>query len=255
MIKPNNHELEEWLNEFNIEYPNEEEIDQTIAKLHQYVPEKKKIQHTPRLFQHAYKELLATTRLFWITNLIYLVTGIGFIFLGGGNPYMTLFLLAPLPVLISLIDVFRGRDEGMIELELSFKHSPSQLILSKLAIIGLFNLVCNVLLIAIINIFTEPILLSSLLKYWVVPYMISNAFCLFLSIKFRAVFAAPISIAILFTFGMAISQMESVYETVPVGIFLFLLIAAIFVLGLEIKMIHKGAYHEFSDRTLNKKIW
>ncbi|WHY87158.1 hypothetical protein QNH39_04660 [Neobacillus novalis] len=243
MIKPNDQELEEWLNEFTIEYPSEEKIEQTIAMLHHYVPKKKKV----HLFRQVYKELLGVSRVFWMTNLIYLAAGIGFIFIGGGNPYITLFLLAPLPVLISLIDVFRGRDEGMIELELSFKHSPSQLILSKLATIGLFNLVCNVLLIAVIHIFTEHILLSSLLKYWVVPYMVSISLCLFLSIKFRAVFAAPISIAILFSLGMAISQMAQVYEAVPTGMFLFLFMAALFVLGLEVKMIYKGAYHEFSD--------
>ncbi|MFJ5714513.1 hypothetical protein [Neobacillus sp. NPDC093127] len=243
MIKPNDQELEDCFNEFTIEYPSEEKIEQTIAMLHQYVPEKKKV----HLFQQVYKELLGVSRIFWIANLIYLAVGIGFICLGGGNPYMTLFLLAPLPVLISLIDVFRGRDEGMIELELSFKHSPSQLILSKLATIGLFNLVCNVVLITVIDIFTENILLSSLLKYWAVPYMVSISLCLFLSIKFRAVFAAPISIAILFSLGMAISQMAPVYEAVPTGMFLFLFMAALFLLGLGVKMIYKGAYHEFSD--------
>lgn len=243
MIKPNDHELEDWLNEFNIEFPNEEKIEQTIAMLHHYVPEKKKA----HLLQQVFKDLLGVSRVFWITNLIYLAAGIGFIFFGGGNPYMTLFLLAPLPVLISLIDVFRGRDEGMIELELSFKHSPSQLILTKLAIIGVFNLVCNVLLIVAIHIFTEPVLIDSLLKYWAVPYLTSSSFCLFLSIKFRTIFASPISVAILFSLGMAISQMESVYEAIPAGMFLFLFIAALFVLGLEVKMINKGAYHEFSD--------
>ena len=42
MTKPKDHELEEWLSEFNIEYPDEEKIDQTIMQLHQYVPKKKK---------------------------------------------------------------------------------------------------------------------------------------------------------------------------------------------------------------------
>jgi hypothetical protein len=243
LIKPNDQELEDWLDEFTIEYPSEEKIEQTIAMLHHYVPEKKKV----HLFQQVYKEMLGVSLVFWISNLLYLAAGIGFIYLGSGNPYMTLFFLAPLPVLISLIDVFRGRDEGMIELELSFKHSPSQLILSKLASIGFFNLICNMLLIAVIGIFTEHFLLSLLLKYWAVPYMVSISFCLFLSIKFRAVFAAPISIATLFSIGMAISQMAPVYEAVPAGMFLFLFIAALFVLGLGVKMIYKGAYHEFSD--------
>ena len=38
MTKPKNHELEEWLSEFNIEYPDEDKIDQTIMQLYQYVP-------------------------------------------------------------------------------------------------------------------------------------------------------------------------------------------------------------------------
>ena len=77
-------------------------------------------------------------------------------------------------MLIGLVEIFRSRDEGMIELELSLTYSPSDLMLSKLAIVGFFNLACNLLLIVVINFFAEPIVLIELLKYWAVPYLFSS---------------------------------------------------------------------------------
>ena len=51
MTKPKNHELEEWLSEFNIEYPDEDKIDQTIMQLYQYVPKRKNNRY-PVSFRH-----------------------------------------------------------------------------------------------------------------------------------------------------------------------------------------------------------
>ena len=160
---------------------------------------------------------------------------------------MALLFLAPLPVLIGLVEIFRSRDEGMIELELSLTYSPSDLMLSKLAIVGFFNLACNLLLIVVINFFAEPIVLIELLKYWAVPYLFVITVCLFLSIRLRAVFATPISIAILFTLGLSIAQLETVYHVIPDLLFIVMFFCAMAAIGLEVKMIKKGAYHEFNN--------
>ena len=172
--------------------------------------------------RNAFQESLHFSNVFWITNLVYLVTGLILVLFVGGDPYLTLFCLAPLPVLISFVEIFRSRDEGMIELELSLTYSPSDLMLSKLAIVGLFNLACNLLLIIVFNFFAEPIVLINLLKYWAVPYLLIITVCLFLSIKLRAVFAAPISIAILFTLGLSIAQLETIYQAIPNLLFIAL---------------------------------
>jgi hypothetical protein len=250
MTKPKNHELEEWLSEFNIEYPDEDKIDQTIMQLHQYVPKKKKQQISrviPAPLRNAYQESLHFSSTFWISNLVYLAIGLIFVLFTSGDPYMALLFLAPLPVLIGLVEIFRSRDEGMIELELSLTYSPSDLMLSKLAIVGFFNLACNLLLIVVINFFAEPIVLIELLKYWAVPYLFVVTFCLFLSIRLRAVFATPISIAILITLGLSIAQLETVYHVIPDLLFIVMFFCAMAAIGLEVKMIKKGAYHEFNN--------
>ena len=86
-----------------------------------------------------------------------------------------------------------------------------------------------------------------LLKYWAVPYLFIITVCLFLSIRLRAVFATPISIAILFILGISIAQLETVYQVIPNLLFIALFICAMTAIGLEVKMIKKGAYHEFNN--------
>ncbi|MBS4216776.1 hypothetical protein KHA96_00435 [Bacillus sp. FJAT-49711] len=245
----NDNELEMWLEEFKIELPEEGKIEETIAMLHQYVPEKKEsllTRYIPSLLKNAYKESIKFSIAFWISNLLYLIVGLSFV-LVADDPYMALFLLAPLPVLVGIVDIFRSRDEGLLELELSLKHSPSQIILSKLLIIGIFNLVCNLVLFFIIHFFAEPVILGDLLRYWALPYTVTIALCLFLSIKFRTIFAVPITIAVLFTLGMSVIQLDSLYAAIPDLVFLTIFAVALIVITLEINQINKGVYHEFND--------
>lgn len=245
MKKLTDHELDKWLDEFTIEYPDEAKIEQTILQLHSFVPEKKASRF--QLFRNALHDFLNSTKTFWIANLVYLALGLTIIFLIGGDPNIVLFLFAPLPVIAGLVEVFRGRDEGMIELELSMKHSISQIILSKLAVIGIFNLICNLFLIAVIQLFTEPLVLIDLLRFWAVPYFVTISLCLYLSIKFKMILAAPISVSILFVTGMAVTTTNIGYETIPVQLLWFIFLFALLTIALEIKMIKKGVYHEFNN--------
>ena len=141
----------------------------------------------------------------------------------------------------------------MIELELSLTYSPSDLMLSKLAIVGFFNLACNLLLIVVINFFAEPIVLIELLKYWAVPYLFVVTVCLFLSIRLRAVFATPISIAILFTLGLSIAQLETVYHAIPDLLFIVMFFCAMAAIGLEVKMIKRELTMNLTINNLSKK--
>ncbi|MEK3890338.1 hypothetical protein [Bacillus sp. FSL K6-3431] len=250
MKKLEDHELEDLLTEFSIEYPDEEEIEQTIMQLHQYVPNKKKNPLTrfiPTPLRNAFIDSLQFSRSFWISNLVYLAIGLSFVFLIDANPYMTLFYLAPLPVLIGLIDIFRSRDEGMIELELSFKFSHSDLILSKLTIVGIFNLACTLFLIIVFNIFAKPLILIDLLQYWAAPYTAIIALSLFLSINLKTIFAVPILIATFLTLGSSVYLFINIDLVILEQVSFALFVCAIIGICLAVKLINKGAYHEFNN--------
>ncbi|HEY4553647.1 MAG TPA: hypothetical protein VIG80_10660 [Bacillaceae bacterium] len=248
----NNHQENEWidwLSEYSIEYPDGEKIEDTIFALHAYVPERKKqrfLKKLPLIVQNAFHESLNMSRTFWAANLIHLMAGLLFVVYLGGDPFLSLFVLAPIPFIIGLLDVFRSRDEGMIELELSFRYSHSQVILARLGIVGAFNLACNLLLWSVFHLFAEPVLLMEMLIYWAVPYTLMIAMCLFLSLAFKSIFAAPVSLAMLFILGMAASQFDIDYKALPGPAWLAVFLAALFALYLEVNFIKRGRYHEFS---------
>lgn len=249
MKKLNDHELEEWLSEFDIEYPDEEKVEKTIMQLHSYVPRKKPqplAYVIPTPLRNAFLESLQFSQTFWISNLLYLLLGLSIVFLIEGDPYLTLFSLSPIPIIISLYEIFRSRDQGMMELELSFKFSVSNLILSKLTLVGLFNLACTLLLIFIFSFFATPLVLMDLLQYWAAPYSAIVSISLLLSIKFRTLFVMPISLAIMIFLGLIVGNVIDIHLIVSEKLSIAVLSCAIIGIGLAIRMIKRGVYHEFN---------
>lgn len=249
MKKLNDHELEEWLSEFDIEYPDEEKVENTIMKLHPFVPKKKKQLWTiviPAPLRDAYQETLQFSQTFWISNLLYLILGLTIVFLIDGDPYLTLFFLSPIPIIISLYEIFRSRDQGMMELELSFKFSVSNLILSKLTLVGIFNLACTLLLIVIFSFFATPIVLIDLLQYWAAPYSAIVSLSLLLSIKLRTLFVIPVSLAIMTFLGLMVGKVIDIQLIIPEKLSIAIIACAMIGIGLAIKMIKRGVYHEFN---------
>ncbi|MBS4208642.1 hypothetical protein [Bacillus sp. FJAT-50079] len=249
MTKFTDHELEEWFSEFSVEYPDEEKVEDTMIVLHQFVPKKKTAPYTkliPAPLKNAWIESLQFSHSFWISNLLYLALGLCLVFLVNGDPYITLLFVAPLPILVGLIEIFRSRDEGLIELELSCTFSPTHIILSKLMVVGFFNLACTLFLISVFHYWAEPIVLIKLLQFWAVPYSVTIAISLFLSLKFKAMFAIPITIFILVLFELFIVKIKNIDLLLPSGLAITIVCCALIGIGLSIKMIQKGVYHEFN---------
>lgn len=205
-----NEETVSMLDEFSVDFPSEEEIEKTIMEIHHYVPAPKSkafnLGNIKNLLLLSGKEVMYISHLFWILNLAFLVFGSILTFWGHSNPYWTLFILSPLPFVTGLIEVFKSRNHGLVELESSFKYTAQQVILSKLFIVGLFNIVLNVGLIAAFA-FELHIRfnLTALLTFWVMPFTLLSAISLVISTKFRSVMSSPMLIAIWFALGLFIS--------------------------------------------------
>jgi hypothetical protein len=133
------------LDEYDVEFPSESEIMMTVDAIRPYVPTTENIwktsyEHLSTIVKHSVNEVFHISPLFWIANSLLLVISLTAIFSVELNPYLAMMFLAPLPTITGLVEVLRSKNNGMAELEMSLKFSWQELIISKMLVVGSFNL-------------------------------------------------------------------------------------------------------------------
>ncbi|WP_026690890.1 hypothetical protein [Alteribacter aurantiacus] len=149
-----NGEIEAELERFLVKYPDEREIEATIHTLRQYVPEKEKgnAQQTPysqrlvTILKRATKEVSMISPSYWVISMLLFAFGYVITSSFTENPFMMFVVLGTLPFILGVTEVVKGRDQGMMELEMSCKHSAQEVMLSRLVVIGSYNVLLNSIL-------------------------------------------------------------------------------------------------------------
>ncbi|WP_214630801.1 hypothetical protein [Paenibacillus agaridevorans] len=182
------------LEEFTVEYPSEDAITRTIDAMRPYVTQAA----APRDKYSCLGQLrlMQIQPLFWLANLLFFCMGLLVWYVWEGDPYKIMLLLSPIPFLLGLLEVFRGRNEGLLELEISCKYSAQQLLLMKLIVICAYNILLCLTLIGVFGLFGEPLLLSKLLMYWTAPFAVAVSVGLAVASRVRNVLSVPIALVI-----------------------------------------------------------
>ncbi|WP_062049531.1 hypothetical protein [Bacillus sp. JCM 19034] len=184
--------IEDELDCYIVKFPDDDLIESTVDSLRQYVPNREKeiISTKERLRElviRVSKDFTFIHKGFWIVSCLLLLTGYYIANVSVANPLFILVLFAPLPFALGLLEVFRGRDKGMLEMEMACKHSVYEVVLSKLLIISIYNIV----LIGVLTVLLMPNLshysLWEVSLIWMTPFTWFVASALFLSIHFRGV--------------------------------------------------------------------
>ncbi|MBY7142647.1 hypothetical protein KFZ56_06055 [Virgibacillus sp. NKC19-3] len=215
MKKEINDKMADELEAFTVDYPSEEEMDQTISALHAYVPEKNMpmsnlLEKMKDLLFLSGKEFFTISRLFWSANIIFLLFGILSTTLFHADPYLTLFVLTPLPFLTGLLEIFKSRDQGMAELEATFKYSVQQLIFSRVLIVSVFNLILNAILITWLYVALDtPFVFSWLFVYWMMPLTLLAALGLVLTTTYKGTITSPVLVISWLITGFLIAQIPN----------------------------------------------
>lgn len=239
-----NQEFRLLLDDYTVEYPNDEAIAQTIDVLRAYVktPDKKRSPFFPlRLRQ------LHIRPVFWILNALFFSCGLLAWGVWEGDPYMIMLMVSPVPFILGLLEIFRGRDEGLLELEMSCEYSGQQLMLMKLTAVGVYNVLLCFVLIAIFSVFGEPLLLSKLVIYWATPLTVTASIGFALAWRVRGPVFAPVALVIwLFSASACISALDSKQK---LDILYPMICGAISVLAItllivQIKRLRRGQFDE-----------
>ncbi|MCU9809039.1 hypothetical protein LEQ06_13260 [Paraclostridium sp. AKS46] len=140
-------DIENFLNSYIVKEVDEENVDLTIDKLRNYMPQNKNEEIIKNENMNLYSKISTSMGLlkmqFKIFNKLYLIASIILVLCGvigtiklNLNPYLCAYTVSPIPIIIGLAEILRGKEENMWELELSYKYSFREILFAKLVIIS-----------------------------------------------------------------------------------------------------------------------
>lgn len=233
------------LDAYDAEYPSESEIAMTIDAIRPYVPRmttewKTTYAGMSSIMKQTLREVLYISPIFWILNAVFLLIGLAAVVLSDKSPYLVLMMLAPLPTMTGVLEVLKSGNAEMAELEMSYTYSLQEIILSKMAVIGVFNLLVNIITTIGISYLDEGIWIWKLILYWVTPFTVITALSFVLVRRFRHLYAASAGLIVWIGFGAAISQSHLVekIESIPAICYAGVAVAATLFVILQIRTIY-----------------
>lgn len=208
-------ELGRRLRQYRIPYPDEAGIDRTVDVLRAYVPRGKRAQRTGRmrrLLREAAICMDFTGFFFWAATAALYALGLILTLNTPVGAYQTVLFLAPTPFLLSLLDVFRGREEGVRELELSCRITPQELAVARILVAGGYNVVLNLGL-SLALLFLKPaVIFWQITLFWLVPMLLTGGAALLLCSRFRSVYAVPLTLCAWFVCASLIAVLSQTVQ-------------------------------------------
>jgi hypothetical protein len=253
------------MEKYVVNMPSDEAINLTIEKLRPHVPTKKsKVTSKPKIFRilvRAFEEISFMSNNYWLISFGLTLFGLLTILLNNGyimkanNPYMAVIMLAPLPFIFGIIEVFKGREEGVLELELSCKLSITEIILSRLVIISIYSILLNTVMSGVLVFFDSRIMFWKITLLWLTPFTMVSSFSLLIVSRMRGSFVVTIFTAVWMILIMSVLSQEKVMKKimgVNISVYIFLSILGIILLTIQI--IRYGHRHSsfFERSALNE---
>lgn len=200
-------EIVSYLDEYAVNFPSEVEIDRTIKALNAHMPDHKRtrLKHLTKrsireLFQLVWGEVSIFRKSYFLICLILLFIGFWLGTQSKLNPYMNSFILVPIPFVLGLLEVFKGRDQGLMEIELTCKVTAQQLMLTRLIIVLVGNMVFILLLMLVISGGTGSFISWSAIGLWYTQLIIAAGTSLWLAMRVRG--GTAVSIFLIVWFGL-----------------------------------------------------
>ncbi|MCL5981025.1 MAG: hypothetical protein M1571_00610 [Firmicutes bacterium] len=186
--------LENLLNCYNISAVPHQQIERTVESLRQYVPKKQSLwnRQAERL-----ADVLSTARQdapffswgYWLAGIVLFSVGYWIITAADSHVYAIMLLIAPIPFILGLLELFKGRDTGMTEMEMSCKLSLREVILARVVVIGAYGVLLNTLLSVFIYYSQPGAYLWQLTLIWLTPFTFISAIALYIAQKVKSGYA------------------------------------------------------------------
>lgn len=189
-------EIEVFLDSYIVKKVDEEKIENTIDALREYVPKQAKQSIVIKLKQALIGNIKSIVNLtefnislvsksYWILSLVIILLGVIATKKFNFNIYSSAIIMSPIPVLLGIFELIKGKEENVWELELSYKYSLKETLLCKLVIILIFSILTSLIMtVALYNTNCEISLLK-MIKLSLIPMFITSAISLVIVSLYR----------------------------------------------------------------------
>lgn len=194
-------DIENFLNSYIVKEVNEENIDLTIDELRNYMPQNKN--ENVDLYSKVRTSIGLLKMQFKIFNKLYLIASMMLVLCGvigtiklNLNPYLCAYTVSPIPILIGLAEILRGKEENMWELELSYKYSFREILFAKLVIISTTAIVLSLLTSLILTGTYSEVSLLKIINICLIPTCFISLISLILASIYRGMNSIVLSTSI-----------------------------------------------------------
>lgn len=252
-------DIEDYLDSYVVNQVDEEKIDSTIDILKAYMPKeeveiaKKEI----RIFD-AIKENIGLVKLqFSLISKLYLILSLLLILVGtiatvklNLSVYLSASIIAPIPILLGIFEIIKGREENMWELELSYKYSLREIILSRLMIINVISILISIIISINLNNIYSQINLFNMISIWLIPIFAISSASLVITSVYRSMNSIALCMAVWILGTMGISLYEKMADIANINLSIALGISAIGVV-ISSKLFYKKSITSIDYRTFD----
>lgn len=252
-------DIENFLDSYIVSKVDEEKIDSTIEILKSYMP-KEEVQHVKAYEQllDRIKENISLVKFqFSLISKVYFVASLLLILVGtittirlNLSIYLSATIIAPIPILIGIFEIIKGREENVWELELSYKYSLREIVFSRLIIINVVSILISTVMSLILNNAYSQINLLKMMSIWLIPIFLIGSISLIITSYYRGINSIALCIAIWILGSMSISIYETIVDITHINTFMILGMSVIIAL-LSMKLFYKKSINSIDIRTFD----
>ena len=252
-------DIEDFLDSYVVSKVDEEKIDSTIDVLKSHMP-KEEVQHVKvqEYLLDRIKENISLVKFqFSLISKVYFIASLLLILLGtittirlNLSIYLSASIIAPIPILIGIFEIIKGREENVWELELSYKYSLREIVFSRLIIINVVSVLISIMMSLILNNAYSQINLLKMISIWLIPIFLVGSVSLIVTSFYRGINSIALCISIWILGVMNISVYETIADITHINIFMILGISVIFTLA-SMKLFYKKSINSIDTKTFD----
>jgi hypothetical protein len=252
-------DIEDFLDNYVINKVDEQKIDSTIDILKSYMP-KQEVQDIKEqsIFLERMKNFINLVKFqFSLIGKLYIISSLLLILVGtittiklNLSIYLSASIIAPIPILLGIFEIIKGRDENVWELELSYKYSLREIVLSRLIIINVVSILISIIISIGLNNTYSEINLFKMISIWLIPIFLVGSISLAITSIYRSINSITLCIAIWILGVLSISIYEKIAEITNINTFIVLAMSVISVV-IASKLFYKKSINSIDYRTFD----
>ena len=252
-------DIEEFLDSYIVNKVEEEKIDSTIDILKIYMPKlKEQVEVEQITILDKVKESINLVKFqFNLMDKAYFIASLLLILLGSITTvrlnlsiYLSASIIAPIPILLGIFEIIKGRDENVWELELSYKYSLKEIVLSRLIIINIISILASITMSVTLNNIYNDINLLEVISIWLIPVFLVGTVSLIITSLYRNINSIALCISVWILGAMSISIYEKISDIAEINTFIVLGISIV-LLSISTKLFYKKSINSIDFRTFD----